>query len=336
MFDPETSQLLRSAPALPGLDAARMPQVLTARYAELVARRLRATEGETVSESEDSEWPLTRIADAYELIISLDNDPATRRAAAFVAATAQQIIAQETVGTENERTAPLLNRDRVDPSLAAALLFLAAEQYADANDAARRITIRGRTQSFTATLLAESIQDLAAGKLAAILERAERRAQQSVARGDLEARATTALFETLLIGVELLAAKVLGVATLDGRPGQFDSPSAAFRTVMQLATFTHDTLDSKAPLLTTYPGPRHLAALLRATAESIEQAATTAIEPPPGLMQASGEIGCITMRRAHPSSGRITAKRSPMAFMFQDVPQSWYCRPARERRRWHV
>lgn len=283
MFDPETSQLLRSAPALAGLDAARMPQVLTARFAELVARRLRATEGETASESEDSEWPLTRIADAYELIISLDNDPTTRRAAAFVAATAQQIIAQETVGTENERTAPLLNRDRVDPSLAAALLFLAAEQYADANEAARRITIRGRTQSFTATLLAESIQDLAVGKLAAILERAERRAQQSLARGDLEARATTALFETLLIGVELLAAKVLGVATLDGRLGQFDSPSAAFRTVIELATFTHDTLDSKAPLLTTYPGPRHLAALLRATAESVEQAATTAIEPPPGV-----------------------------------------------------
>ena len=62
MFDPVTSQLLRRAPALPGLDPAVMPQVLTARYAELVARRLRATAGETASGSEDGDWPLTRIA----------------------------------------------------------------------------------------------------------------------------------------------------------------------------------------------------------------------------------------------------------------------------------
>lgn len=283
MFDPVTSQLLRRAPALPGLDPAVMPQVLTARYAELVARRLRATAGETASGSEDGDWPLTRIADAYELIISLPNDPITRRSAAFVAATAQQIIAQEAPGTDSERSAPLLNRDRVDPSLAAALLFLAAEQYADANEAASRITFKGRTQSLIATLLAESIQDLAAGKIASILERAERRAKQSVARGDLEARATAALFETLLAGVELLAARILGVTAPDAPEGQFDSPSAAFRTVIELSTFNHDTESTKAPLLTTYPGPRHLAALLGATTEAIEQAATTAIEPPPGV-----------------------------------------------------
>ncbi len=36
---------------------------------------------------------------------------------------------------------PIIDRDRVDPTLAAAALFLAAEQYADANEAARRIRV---------------------------------------------------------------------------------------------------------------------------------------------------------------------------------------------------
>ena len=284
MFDPETSQLLRQAPVLPGLDPAVMPQVLTARYAELVARRLRAAEGETVHETEDIDWPLARIADVYELLISLQTDPATRRAAAFVAATAQQIIAQEASGPDSERTAPLLNRDRVDPSIAAVLLFLAAEQYADASEAARRIIFKGRTQSsFTAQLLAESIQDLGEGKLESILARAERRTKQSVARGDLETQATAALFEMLLTGVTLLAAKLLDVDPPTGLTGPIGSPRAAFRTVMELATSTHETVGTATPLLTTYPGPRHLAALLNATAEAVEQAATTGIEPPPGV-----------------------------------------------------
>ncbi len=56
----------------------------------------------------------------------------------------------------------------------------------------------------------------------------------------------------------------------------------AFRTAIDLATVNHDTGDTAAPLLTTYPGPRHLAALLLAATDTIERAATTAIDPPPG------------------------------------------------------
>src|SRR5690606_37948377 len=157
MFDPATAAFLRSAPGLPGLDPADLPQLLTERYAELVARRLRRTEGEEgAAEEEPVEWPLSRVADTYELIVSIQGDAALRRAAAFVAGTAQQILSQETSG--HRQATPALSRDHVDPSITAAVLFLASEQYADAHEASRLVRTQGPEQSFTATLLAETPQ----------------------------------------------------------------------------------------------------------------------------------------------------------------------------------
>jgi hypothetical protein len=91
MFDPVTAALLRSAPALPGLDPAEIPQLLTRHYADLVSARLR---GADVATGRRGAWPLERIADTYELITSIHNDPAIRRVSAFVAGTAQQILAR--------------------------------------------------------------------------------------------------------------------------------------------------------------------------------------------------------------------------------------------------
>ncbi|CDM59846.1 hypothetical protein [Rhizobium favelukesii] len=90
MFDIRTSELLRAAPSLPELDAQQIPQMLTRHYAELVSARLK---GEDDAASEEETWSLDRIADAYEIVASIEEDPELRRAAAFVAGTAQQIIA---------------------------------------------------------------------------------------------------------------------------------------------------------------------------------------------------------------------------------------------------
>jgi hypothetical protein len=150
---------------------------------------------------------LARIADAYELITSIHDDPNMRRAAAFVAGTTQQILAQEKLGGSDVRIGPILDRDGVDPVLTAAILFLAAEQYADANEAARQISVQGRQPDFVATLLAEDIRDLASGNLSGILERAQRRPEHFVSHSGLEVRGTTALFESILVGVELFAAE---------------------------------------------------------------------------------------------------------------------------------
>jgi len=282
MFDPDTAAFLRSAPGLAGLDPHTLPERLTAHYAELVARRLRGATAASPEEMDgEDEWPLERIADTYELITSIHDDPKVRRASAFVAGTAQQILAQAAQATEDGIEKPILSRDRVDPSLSAAVLFLAAEQYADAHEAAQRIRIVDRQQEFVATLLAERVQDFTSGKLRRILSRARKRTQEFRTPEDLEARATTALFEALLTGVELFAAEVLSRRAPETVRDRFASARAAFSRVLELSTSWYQSTET-APLLTTYPGPRHLAALLLAAYDATAQAAVTKIDPPGG------------------------------------------------------
>ncbi|QPB24438.1 hypothetical protein [Rhizobium sp. 007] len=81
MFDIRTSELLRAAPSLPELDAQQIPQMLTRHYAELVSARLK---GEDDVAPKEETWSLDRIADAYEIVASIEVDPELRRAAAFV------------------------------------------------------------------------------------------------------------------------------------------------------------------------------------------------------------------------------------------------------------
>jgi hypothetical protein len=170
MFDPVTARLLQTAPPLEGLNPENLPAMLTRQYAELAARRLRSVGGEVVEGPVGPEaWPLTKIADAYEIVASIHGDLPMRRAAAFVAATANQILSRQlSVPGEGEQI-PLLDRDRVAPSIAAAILFLAAEQYADAHEAAAAIDPTTSDQGYPATILSEQLRDLARGDLRAVL-----------------------------------------------------------------------------------------------------------------------------------------------------------------------
>ncbi len=286
MFDPVTANILRSAPALPGLDPAKLPQLLTAQYAKLVARRLRMTEGyegETGEGATETGWSLTRIADTYELIVSIQSEPDTRRAAAFVAGTARQILAQEAVAADETSATPVMDRDGIDPAVAAAVLFLAAEQYADAHESARNIRIQDRPQPYVCTLLAEDIRDLALGRFESILKRTGRRPEAFVSGQSLEEHSTTALFEALIVGIEMFAAEVLSVAVPAKAQGHFDSAQAAFQCVVQLSSRDHAELGHQAErLMTSYPGPRHIASLLLVAYESTAGAAVTKVPPPSG------------------------------------------------------
>lgn len=201
MFDPVTAEIMRTAPALPGLNPAELPQLLTAQYAELAARRMRRVEGAEDAAGDgaaDGEWPLARIADAYEIVVSVRRNADYRRAAAFVAGTAHQILAQDLAQTDAAGSVAIMDRDRIHPAIAAAVLFLVAEQYADAHEAARFIRPEDGEQDYVCTILAEDIRDLARGNFRSILDRAQRRPEGFFSGGLLEQRGTTALFESLV------------------------------------------------------------------------------------------------------------------------------------------
>ena len=171
MFDAQTAALLRSAPELPGLDPQNLPALLTFHYANLASYRLG---GIDAASDDSSEWTLQRIADTYELTAVLQADPKTARASAFVAATAQQILARQEQGDVVVIGRPNIDRDRLDPALSAVLLFLLSEQFADANEATAAIRTNVDGQLYEAKVLTEHIADLGKGRLHDILERSGR------------------------------------------------------------------------------------------------------------------------------------------------------------------
>ena len=154
MFDPETAALLRSAPEFPNLDPNDLPQLLTSHYAQIVSMRLGGEE----RAPQDGDWTLDRIADTYELIVSVSDDPVVRRPSAFVAASAQQLIARREELLEEEVIQKAnISRDRLAPEIAAVLLFLAAEQYADAHEAASRVVVEMDGQPYFVSELTKHI-----------------------------------------------------------------------------------------------------------------------------------------------------------------------------------
>lgn len=284
MFDAATSQLLRSAPGVPGLNPQDIPALLTRHFANLVSARLTGVvDGPSDT---DEAWPPERIADTYELIASLQTDGALRRASAFVAGTAQQILARR-------QSTPItgdivdIDRNRIDPTIAAAVLFLAAEQYADANEAASLIRPRQDGQLYEATILSEDIADLARGQMGRILERAERWRRPGRDR-DFEEQALAALLETLICGVEILAARFLSVPVPLPSSGRFDTARNAFMRVLELSAVVESEavgLDLGRNIVNTFAGPHHLASLLIAAHDGISQAALTTLPPPSGADQ---------------------------------------------------
>jgi len=274
MFDPESAALLRSAPAIPGLDAERLPALLTETYAQLVTARLRVGVGGTTAKE-----TLAKIADTYELIAALSAAGDSRRASAFVAGTAQPILAKER--PLDVEQGPPLGRDHVDPSISAALLFLAAEQFPDANEAASGIPSRREDVeiSQTTAMLIESIQDLARGRLTSVLDRSSRRVSRPLSR--LPVDGSQLLYRALLEGVELLASEVLAGDTFVERAGRFGSSEEAFSTVAAIAS-EGIQIEEGLSFVSTYPGPAHLAALLAAAGRTLSDCAVSNIPPPDG------------------------------------------------------
>lgn len=285
MFDATTAALLRSAPAMPGLDPNDIPALLTAHYANLAAARLRGVAGDDATLLDG--WTLERVADTYELATSLASSGEARRPAAFVAGTAQQILFRRQLAVAPEARKFNIDRDRVDPSIAAAVLFLAAEQYADANEAASSIQTSVDGQSYEATILSECIVDLAKGRLPSILLRAARWRVRDRST-DIEERALAALLGALIEGIEILAVSILRQPITEASTGRFDTGRAAFEAVQELSTISGTDVLSEFGdgVVLAYSGPHHLASLLIAAADGLETASLMSTPPPEG---ANGE-----------------------------------------------
>ncbi|MDL2314062.1 DEAD/DEAH box helicase [Desulfovibrio sp. OttesenSCG-928-C14] len=287
MFDSVTASLLRSAPPLPGLSSEILPSLFTQHYADLVSQRLRGDTSKFENQFTRN-WTLEKIADAYELLASTVVEPEQRRASAFVAATAHQILSRRDRGTDSEElnldASYGITREAVPSDIASALLFLIAEQYADANEASQAIQLPNNG-SYESRILTENIRDLTSGRLISILERATRWRVRGDNSLSLQEKALTTILRTMITGVEVLAANALGKNYESAHLAPFANPQELFENIITLSQFSNSnyTIIEGKTFLSLYSGPHHLAILLLAVAQTIEKASLAKVPPPNDL-----------------------------------------------------
>ena len=235
--------------------------------------------------TQPTQWSLARIADAYEIVVSIQRDADYRRAAAFVAGTAHQILAQELADTDAADSVAIMDRDRIHPAIAAAVLFLAAEQYADAHEAARLIRTRRRRAGLSVCTNsgrkyprsgARQLPRHPRSFVAPASNLRFRRSRSTNGGQRLCSRASSWVSS-------YSRQKFLRKTGRRMTAGLFDGAPSAFSSVLRHASHEHDRLDDSLPeFLTTFPGPRHLASLLLAAHDSTADAAVTCLNPPEG------------------------------------------------------
>ena len=281
MYDKETSSLLHSVPELPELTPTVLPETLTRHYAEIVAARLGGEE----LVSEKVGWNLARIADTYELIVSATDDRSTRRSSAFVAASAQALLGhrERLLNRGMPEQTSGITRDQVSPELAAILLYLSSEQFADAHEAALNIHRSNSSHHTIESVVANYITNLGKGKLGEIVSFAEERATlENEMDTDLEDETVVkTLLHTLASGIEVLADGALNGL----EPGEDLAYSKyLFEKVKSLSIASHVTLEAKDFGSVQYcaPGVHHLSSLLIAAYEGVSQSLLINLAVPEG------------------------------------------------------
>ncbi|MFN5212914.1 DEAD/DEAH box helicase [Brevundimonas sp.] len=318
MFDAQTAALIRSAPALEGVDPSMLPQELTGIYAELAGLRLRAA---SLAEQPDYLAQLARIeriATIYEALVDRGAEDHERRAAAFVAATAYQLLAR--IRPDLEERDELLTTRAIDPRVSAPLLFLIAEQSPDAREAARELA-GPRLEDIHRGALVESVEDLALERFEAILERANRLAGlRPGADAPFDERATQALYGLCWSGLVQMVARLLDRPRVELAYQSFETPQHAFARVVELATRPLNLPDTGLNITSSYAGPRHLARLLMHVADGLEDVGVTRIPPPAGAEENSWKLW--VRHRASSKPVLWPNHRAALATHFLDVGKS--------------
>lgn len=278
MYDAVTADLVRSSPALPGLEMATLPDRFTETFAHIVAARIRLREfsHELPDDVSSLVSHMRHIAYTNEALLFTLSDREDCVSAAFVAGTAHQLAANAERQILRGGPTTALSSSHVSSDIAAMLLFLVAEAPADAAEMAR--TLRTDLPDPVERALVMALRDFADGRWWAILNRPE--PPKNGASTDVSySGATRALYRLVLRGVRALAHQVS-----EPESDLTTSPVALLEHARSLsvAPFRLSDLDVRSPV-SAVPGPHHLASLLQSVARRIGESSVSRIAPIPGL-----------------------------------------------------
>jgi len=285
VFDDPTSELIRSAPELSGLDPYSLPKALTKAYVEIVSVRLRLrkmADGtsnaadllETLRPELDQ---LRKIAFAQEAIASVSPEGPQGRGAAFLAATAHYVTlqAQRLVSMPDQDNVGPLTVGGIAPEVSATLLFLAAGASPDAAEMSRQIQVPDGLPTVERRLL-QDIKRLATGDLDALLADSTAPEVPSL-EGNLTMAevGASALYLMVLRCIRSIATEVLR------RPGYEPSLPELERVEAMCTQPVVQFLDRLGN--SAFPGPRHLASLLKAVGRELPADSLARLKAPPGV-----------------------------------------------------
>ena len=225
---------------------------------------------------------LARIAAAYEGQVDAGLPVEQMRGAAFVAATAYQVLGRHGVLWASGP----LGLDAIHPHVASPLLFLIAGQDADAREAANE-TAALREEDLQLQALLETIIDLARERYELILDRAQRLTRLGPDASLEASNVGRALYGLCWSGIVHLVA---GLMARDVPPlwyRRFDTARDAFDHVAAVSVTEIDAVTDGARMVMAYAGPRHLARLLRHVADGLGGAGIIGLPTPGGADDAS-------------------------------------------------
>ncbi|MEZ2334658.1 DEAD/DEAH box helicase [Mucilaginibacter sp. RCC_168] len=268
MYNTITEKVIRSAPQIGDIDPERLPQELTKIYARIVTIRRTLTDGVPLhsKNAKRSIKLLRRLASNLETLAVLRKNHPQLRSVAFVAGTAHYLLLliynQLDTFFKGE-----FSEDQIPPAVSAIILFLIGNSPADAAEVAGKVF--RSTESHITGQIQISLCLLAQGKLTQILELKPVETQT----GGREGAALYILWEKLFIGIQEMAASLLGSRSAQS--------ANYFRQVIDLGTYNYGgELDG---LLSYYAGPLHLAKLLDILSEDLLNRGIVNVQAPTGI-----------------------------------------------------
>lgn len=292
MFDASSRKLLKEAPELPGLNPDILDELLTEAHVILATARTQAQEGKELDTTLDR---VRRLASTFEAYVALGLQPDQTRAAAFVAASAHQIVAQ---AVERRKDLPtLLTSDAIDAALSSTLLFLIAERTADAAEAAMRLRAKGENSAVRRTLIL-SVREFARSDLSKIIERDIE--SDRILANDSRETATDLLYRECSRAIQFLANEALG-ERYDGGGDEATVPFLLDR-VIELSVTTEDGPSEAlaVPLHMQFAGPHHLAKLIARLVGSVRRAMLVRTPTPQGADAQEWKGWLATQSRSRP------------------------------------
>lgn len=290
MFDASSRALLRQAPDLPGLDPETLDELLTAAHVELATVRLLSRDGSTTPMSDVIDR-VRRLASTFEAYVALDLRPEQSRAAAFVAASAHQILSRVREASLDRPTT--LSSDAIGSAISATLLFLIADRAADAAEVAAQLRARGERSAIRRSLIL-SIRELATGNLTTLIER--NLDEDLIADRDSRDTATDFLFRECAYVIQDLGKEARGSAVSDS------TINARLNRVLQLSQAAAAEVSPTMASIVhhQFAGPHHLATLLGRLIEGMQASMLIRLPTPSGAQPKAWSDWLLSQSEARP------------------------------------